>query len=77
MPVYIPAMSNPGSLRLQRSKQRADVACDFCRYRKLGCDNARPKCKSCTTHGRECKYTARVTKERYLVALWLCRSSGS
>ncbi|KAL6890091.1 hypothetical protein GGI43DRAFT_416368 [Trichoderma evansii] len=57
-------MPSPGSLRLQKRKQRVDVACDFCRHRKLGCDNARPNCRSCTAHGRECRYTARATKKR-------------
>lgn len=31
----MPIMSSPGSIRPQRRKQRADVACDFCRYRKV------------------------------------------
>ncbi|KAH7158478.1 fungal-specific transcription factor domain-containing protein, partial [Fusarium sp. MPI-SDFR-AT-0072] len=43
----------------QRRSQRASAACDFCRRRKLGCDNAKPKCENCQGRAIECTYSQR------------------
>ncbi|KAJ5217515.1 uncharacterized protein N7469_011140 [Penicillium citrinum] len=49
--------------------RRAVKACAFCRRRKLRCDNEKPTCSSCKSHGHECVYTTsngtkRPTKAR-------------
>ncbi|CAI6261787.1 unnamed protein product [Periconia digitata] len=43
-------------------KQRVAAACDFCRRRKLGCDNKKPKCTKCIVHSRECTYAERFSE---------------
>ncbi|PVH97473.1 hypothetical protein DM02DRAFT_730552 [Periconia macrospinosa] len=48
----------------RKRKQRVAAACDFCRRRKLGCDNKKPKCTKCSLHGRECTYSERPRSER-------------
>ncbi|RSL63312.1 hypothetical protein CEP53_004467 [Fusarium sp. AF-6] len=48
---------------LKRS-QRTSNACDFCRKRKLGCDNAKPKCEHCQGRAIECTYTKRTKQAR-------------
>ncbi|KAF5620115.1 Nit-4-like protein [Fusarium sp. NRRL 52700] len=48
----------------QRKSQRVSAACDFCRRRKLGCDNARPKCENCQGRAIECTYSQRTAQAR-------------
>ncbi|KAF5601681.1 Nit-4-like protein [Fusarium subglutinans] len=48
----------------QRRSQRASAACDFCRRRKLGCDNAKPKCENCQGRAIECTYSHRIAQAR-------------
>ncbi|KAF5693016.1 Nit-4-like protein [Fusarium denticulatum] len=48
----------------QRKSQRASAACDFCRRRKLGCDNAKPKCENCQGRAIECTYSQRTAQAR-------------
>ncbi|KAJ4087645.1 hypothetical protein NW756_007793 [Fusarium oxysporum] len=48
----------------QRRFQRASAACDFCRRRKLGCDNAKPKCENCQGRAIECTYSQRAAQAR-------------
>ncbi|KAI1070809.1 hypothetical protein LB507_006780 [Fusarium sp. FIESC RH6] len=43
---------------------RTSAACDFCRRRKLGCDNAKPKCENCQTRDLACTYTERPVHAR-------------
>ncbi|KAG5806437.1 hypothetical protein H9Q74_007151 [Fusarium xylarioides] len=47
-----------------RRSQRASAACDFCRRRKLGCDNAKPKCENCQGRAIECTYSQRTAQAR-------------
>ncbi|EED14997.1 nitrogen assimilation transcription factor nirA, putative [Talaromyces stipitatus ATCC 10500] len=47
-----------------KRKKRVGTACDFCRQRKLGCDNAKPKCENCRCSGKDCTYAERVKKIR-------------
>ncbi|KZO97240.1 hypothetical protein CALVIDRAFT_536272 [Calocera viscosa TUFC12733] len=37
-------------------KKKIDIACRFCRERKLRCDGARPHCGNCALRERECSY---------------------
>ncbi|OAL28494.1 hypothetical protein AYO20_09442 [Fonsecaea nubica] len=50
----------------QRGDQGKGVAraCEFCRWRKIRCDNPRPSCGSCLTHRRDCVYRFHTRKER-------------
>ncbi|KAH9042257.1 hypothetical protein EDB85DRAFT_2286038 [Lactarius pseudohatsudake] len=41
---------------LRRFKKKTEIACDFCRGRKLGCSGDRPKCKACIKRKGECIY---------------------
>ncbi|KAF4445800.1 hypothetical protein F53441_10445 [Fusarium austroafricanum] len=47
-----------------RRTQRTSAACDFCRRRKLGCDNAKPKCENCQGRAVECTYTKKTAQAR-------------
>ncbi|KAH8689158.1 putative nitrogen assimilation transcription factor nirA [Talaromyces proteolyticus] len=47
-----------------KRKKRVGTACDFCRQRKLGCDNAKPKCENCRTQGKSCIYSERMKNIR-------------
>ncbi|KAF4968638.1 hypothetical protein FSARC_4013 [Fusarium sarcochroum] len=47
-----------------RRPQRTSTACDFCRRRKLGCDNAKPKCENCQARAVECTYARRTAQAR-------------
>ncbi|KAH9040420.1 hypothetical protein EDB85DRAFT_2272331 [Lactarius pseudohatsudake] len=42
--------------RPRRFKKKTEIACDFCRGRKLGCSGDRPKCKACVKRKGECIY---------------------
>ncbi|OKL62290.1 hypothetical protein UA08_02308 [Talaromyces atroroseus] len=57
----MPAGSSPVSTG---KRKRAGIACDFCRQRKLGCDNVKPACENCRFHGKTCTYSERVKKVR-------------
>ncbi|KAF8272254.1 hypothetical protein EI94DRAFT_1697602 [Lactarius quietus] len=43
---------------LRRLKKKTEIACDFCRGRKLGCSGDRPKCKACIKRKGECVYAS-------------------
>ncbi|RMJ01473.1 hypothetical protein CDV36_015782 [Fusarium kuroshium] len=49
---------------IHKRSQRTSSACDFCRKRKLGCDNAKPKCENCQGRAIECTYTKRTKQAR-------------
>ncbi|KAH7173898.1 fungal-specific transcription factor domain-containing protein [Fusarium flagelliforme] len=51
-------------VRSNTRPQRTSAACDFCRRRKLGCDNAKPKCENCQARDLECTYTERPVHAR-------------
>ncbi|KPM39353.1 hypothetical protein AK830_g7207 [Neonectria ditissima] len=57
MPAELPALARKG-------KDRSSIACDFCRGRKLGCDNARPRCENCELRDQDCTYAKRVKQAR-------------
>ncbi|KAK8074362.1 hypothetical protein PG994_005261 [Apiospora phragmitis] len=57
-------MLSDTSSRIRSHKKRTNVACDFCRQRKLGCDNAKPKCENCHAHQRSCTYAVRIKNDR-------------
>ncbi|KAL2858590.1 fungal-specific transcription factor domain-containing protein [Aspergillus pseudoustus] len=35
--------------------QRAAIACEYCREKKIRCDGAKPACSTCKARGRECR----------------------
>ncbi|KAI0304526.1 hypothetical protein B0F90DRAFT_1916548 [Multifurca ochricompacta] len=43
---------------LRRFKKKTEIACNFCRGRKLGCSGDRPKCKACAKREGECIYAS-------------------
>ena len=47
----IPMTMTPGSddNTADSKRRRVDVACDYCRRRKMRCDGGRPKCTYCAT----------------------------
>ncbi|KAF2871077.1 fungal-specific transcription factor domain-containing protein [Massariosphaeria phaeospora] len=57
-------MSSADPPSFRKRKQRVDVACDFCRQRKLGCDNAKPKCENCLSYRKDCSYSGTSRKQR-------------
>ncbi|KAL0961098.1 hypothetical protein HGRIS_006079 [Hohenbuehelia grisea] len=42
--------------RNPRGPRKTEVACNFCRGRKLRCDGGRPSCYNCTSRNKECHY---------------------
>jgi len=40
----------------RKAKKKIEVACSFCRERKLRCDGARPQCGNCSLRERDCFY---------------------
>ncbi|KAK9257727.1 fungal-specific transcription factor domain-containing protein [Lipomyces tetrasporus] len=44
--------------------RRALMACDFCRRRKMKCDNQKPKCQNCEVYNKDCVYVERAKKPR-------------
>ncbi|EJT98605.1 hypothetical protein DACRYDRAFT_118435 [Dacryopinax primogenitus] len=40
----------------RKAAKKTDVACDFCRRRKLKCDGERPSCGQCITRELDCRY---------------------
>ncbi|KAE8447533.1 hypothetical protein EG329_010663 [Mollisiaceae sp. DMI_Dod_QoI] len=40
------------------------MACDFCRYRKMKCNNEKPECRNCKEHGKDCVYAELAKKPR-------------
>ncbi|KIY62668.1 hypothetical protein CYLTODRAFT_447066 [Cylindrobasidium torrendii FP15055 ss-10] len=47
----------PGSDQPPRKKSnKVEIACNFCRARKLKCDGARPMCYNCQSRGTDCEY---------------------
>ncbi|KAL5482405.1 hypothetical protein ACEPAI_8999 [Sanghuangporus weigelae] len=49
-----------GGTRAPRTK--IEVACNFCRQRKMKCDGLRPTCRNCARKGNECKYIEEVRR---------------
>ncbi|TDL23320.1 hypothetical protein BD410DRAFT_701614, partial [Rickenella mellea] len=46
----------------QSKRSKVEVACDFCRRRKMKCDGKRPTCGHCKSKERECKYENHVKR---------------
>ncbi|KAL1954813.1 hypothetical protein VTO42DRAFT_543 [Malbranchea cinnamomea] len=44
-------------------------SCQFCRHRKIRCDNRRPSCTSCINQKRECVYILEAPKQRPSTAI--------
>ncbi|EHA21656.1 hypothetical protein ASPNIDRAFT_183566, partial [Aspergillus niger ATCC 1015] len=40
----------------RQSSPTTPRACQFCRVRKIRCDNEKPTCGSCQRHDRQCVY---------------------
>ncbi|QDS71093.1 hypothetical protein FKW77_009103 [Venturia effusa] len=55
-------MSAPTTEKKERSRSKA--ACQFCRTRKLKCDNLEPECSACRSRSIECVYVQRVAAPR-------------
>ncbi|KUJ11238.1 uncharacterized protein LY89DRAFT_594836 [Mollisia scopiformis] len=51
-----------------RKQRRAPMACEFCRRRKMRCNNEKPTCRNCKEHGRDCIYYELEKKPRPSVA---------
>nr|QWQ79350.1 Zn 2Cys6 transcription factor [Sanghuangporus sanghuang] len=49
-----------GGTRAPRTK--IEVACNFCRQRKMKCDGLRPTCKNCQRKGHQCEYIEEVRR---------------
>ena len=47
-----------------RKRSRVQKACEFCKLRKMKCNNEQPQCSSCRTHGQECLYVDKPKKAR-------------
>ncbi|KAE9984611.1 hypothetical protein BLS_001986 [Venturia inaequalis] len=54
--------SQPTTEKKERSRSKA--ACQFCRTRKLKCDNLEPECSACRSRSIECVYVQRVAAPR-------------
>ncbi|KAH7906016.1 hypothetical protein BJ138DRAFT_681021 [Hygrophoropsis aurantiaca] len=48
--------------RASKVPRKIEVACDFCRGRKLRCDGTKPCCLNCSTRSQECKYEMTVRR---------------
>lgn len=46
-----------------------DVACSYCRTKKIRCDRERPSCSSCSRDGVGCIYTAPARRINHVKAL--------
>ncbi|KAL3442466.1 fungal-specific transcription factor domain-containing protein [Aspergillus insuetus] len=57
-------MDSAARLLTQKRKKRVAAACDFCRRRKLGCDNTSPRCGNCQSYEKQCTYAARARQAR-------------
>ncbi|KAF8506316.1 hypothetical protein JB92DRAFT_2815573, partial [Gautieria morchelliformis] len=42
--------------RRNKVSKKTEVACDFCRGRKLKCDGCRPTCHNCSQRAKICRY---------------------
>ncbi|KAK9319952.1 fungal-specific transcription factor domain-containing protein [Lipomyces orientalis] len=47
-----------------RRNRRAPMACNFCRRRKMKCDNQKPNCQNCEAYNKDCVYVERAKKPR-------------
>lgn len=61
-PLNMSNMSQPTTEKKERSRSKA--ACQFCRTRKLKCDNLEPECSACRSRSIECVYVQRVAAPR-------------
>ncbi|PVH68147.1 hypothetical protein DL98DRAFT_507068 [Cadophora sp. DSE1049] len=48
----------------RQGQRRAPAACNFCRHRKMKCDNDKPVCRHCRERARDCLYAELVKKPR-------------
>ncbi|KFY21975.1 hypothetical protein V493_06942 [Pseudogymnoascus sp. VKM F-4281 (FW-2241)] len=46
------------------ARRRAARACEFCRKRKMKCDNEEPRCKNCKLYDKECQHSELPKKNR-------------
>ncbi|KAF7422529.1 hypothetical protein PC9H_010685 [Pleurotus ostreatus] len=53
-----PSRGRTPAVRHPRGPRKTEVACNFCRGRKLRCDGGRPSCYNCTQRNKECFYEA-------------------
>ena len=54
-------MESPGQAGKRR---RAQLACQFCRQRKMRCSNELPKCATCVSYDEDCVYNQGPKKAR-------------
>ncbi|KAH7027228.1 uncharacterized protein B0I36DRAFT_364465 [Microdochium trichocladiopsis] len=45
-------------------RRKVVAACDTCRNRKAKCDGTRPRCNTCITNGRECRFFTQPDESR-------------
>lgn len=48
----------------KQSRSRSKAACQFCRARKLKCDNLEPTCSACKARNIHCEYVIRAPAPR-------------
>ena len=48
----------------QSKRRRAQMACNFCRHRKMRCGNEKPSCVNCVAYHEVCKYDTGPKKAR-------------
>lgn len=51
-------------LHTKPQRHRSKAACQFCRTRKLKCDNLEPECSACKARGIRCEYVIRAPAPR-------------
>lgn len=55
--------------RVKAPRKRSVTACNFCRLRKVKCDNTRPVCSFCIRHSVDCVYEADNADQKHLFVL--------
>ena len=54
------------SRRVNAPRKRSVYACNFCRVRKVKCDNEKPACGFCVRHGVQCVYAEDNVEAKHL-----------
>lgn len=63
-PSFLRAIMNGQPTTEKKERSRSKAACQFCRTRKLKCDNLEPECSACRSRSIECVYVQRVAAPR-------------